>query len=598
MRLSQTVSPFGVGSIMDIEGESLMGADLSQWPFHKTQELHAPRIQRALGGMELRSAPSVPSRPSPKTAGIYYQRFPRWLFCQTCRRMHQLLDRQETGEPPQCPHCSGPLVPMRFIAVCMPHGHAMDVPWGTWAHSDPDNDDQARCRDHQLTFTAARGGTEGLSNLLVGCLVCKARRNLGDITATNSLNRIRVYCEGKQPWQRNRSDCDGRLEVLQRGATNVTISETTTALDIPEPSIPTRDIDAEVRAHRNFEDVRTAPTGPRAEVLIDLIAEDLEIEPTVVRDVLRRSEAEPNTDQALGVARDGLLADEWDAFAQAIATPDESVGTPDFVVQATPLFEDKPSGAANIELEKLLGSVVLVRRLREIRALHGFRRYDLSADLVDVNLGGRGRRWLPAVESFGEGIFLTLPEDRLTEWEQQDEVILRSHRIEKRRRASQIGSRFGEVTPRGLLLHTLAHLLIRRLAFTCGYSSASLRERVYASVEPNQQAGILIYTAAGDAEGTLGGLVRQGEAPRLAQTVLAALEDASWCSGDPVCRESRGQGLGSMNLSACHACSLISETSCERSNVLLDRSVVVGHDPTPGYFQNLLEVLRHEVNVG
>lgn len=62
--------------------------------------------------------------------------------------------------------------------------------------------------------------------------------------------------------------------------------------------------------------------------------------------------------------------------------------------------------------------------------------------------------------------------------------------------------------------------------------------------------------------------------------------------GDPLCRESRGQGLGSLNLASCHGCSLAAETSCERSNVLLDRVMVVGDGNTPGFFQPVLESLR------
>jgi hypothetical protein len=233
--------------------------------------------------------------------------------------------------------------------------------------------------------------------------------------------------------------------------------------------------------------------------------------------------------------------------------------------------------------------------LREIRALHGFRRYEPGAALVDVNLGSRGRaRWLPAIESFGEGVFFTLREDRLVEWEQNEAVVERAGVIEQRRRDSPIGSRFQEASPRSILLHTVAHLLIRRLAFSCGYSSASLRERIYVGQAPTARAGLLIYTAAGDAEGTLGGLVRQGEPPRLAFALLSALEESAWCSNDPVCMEARGQGLGSMNLAACHACSLVSETSCERSNVLLDRALVVGGADVPGYFGSVLEVLRAE----
>lgn len=592
MRLSQTVSPFGVGSVMDILGESLMGADISTWRFELTRRLPSRRIELALGVAELRSAPSVPSFASERTPGIYYQRFPRWLFCQNCRRMHRLLGNEETGEPPECKHCRGGMVPMRFIAVGTTRGHAMDVPWDRWAHSDWDNDDQHNCRKPHLTFTSTRGGTEGLSSLVVSCSTCGASRHLGELTATGSLARIGVHCSGGQPWQHGNVACDERLEVLQRGATNVTISETVTALDIPEPTVPKRDLRAEIRAHRNFDDVRTAPNGPRAAVLIGLIAEDLKIDEEVVRQIV----SEPDEDNGAAEAKAGLLADEWDAFIQAVQNPDEPTGTHNFVVSTTGLV-DGPSASSAGLLAEHIGHIVLVHRLREIRALEGFRRYDLDSDLVDVDLGAHGRaRWLPAVESFGEGVFLTLPESHLTAWEEDESVQQRVRLLERRRRDSAIGSRFSEAIPRHVLLHTLAHMLIRRLAFSCGYSSASLRERVYASAAPNAQAGILVYTAAGDAEGTLGGLVRQGEPPRLARTILSALEEAAWCSNDPVCRESRGQGLGSMNLAACHACCLVSETSCEQSNVLLDRTLVVGDETTRGYFTEVLSRLRTEAS--
>src|SRR5262249_20449339 len=131
--------------------------------------------------------------------------------------------------------------------------------------------------------------------------------------------------------------------------------------------------------------------------------------------------------------------------------------------------------------------------------------------------------------------------------------------------------------------------------FECGYASASLRERIYSrsAGETEPQAGILIYTAAGDAEGTLGGLSRQGEPPRLVRTLLNALQDAVWCSSDPLCRESKGQGFMALNLAACHACALASETSCTHSNALLDRTMVVGTPEEPiGYFSTALtEVL-------
>ena len=589
-RLSQTINPFGVGAILDIEGESLMATDISTWDVSKTTRIESKRVEKALGVAELRTPPSVPSRPSKNTPGLYYRRFPTWLFCQDCRRMRRMLLRDETGEPPLCNHCSGRMVPMRFIAVGTEHGHAMDVPWVRWAHSQPNTPEEERCQDENLLFNTRSGPTGGLVSLVVHCATCGASRHLGDLTTRDSLRRIGFRCKGTQPWQGfNPIGCDERVEVLQRGATNVTLSETTTALDVPEASLPVKDVEAEVRQHRNFKDVQSAPTGPRADVLIDLICEDLGVPPELVR---RIAEGTSSVDQETRAAREGLLDDEWNAFQQAIDNPNEPVGTPHFQVEASSLLPERPTDLDELAAE-YFGSVVLAHKLREIRVLHGFRRYNVTADLVDVNLGPRGRqRWLPAVESFGEGAFITLAEQRLASWESQDSIISRVRQLERRRRQSPIGPRYDEVTPRFVLLHTFAHLLMRELAFSCGYSAAALRERVYAKVGTGSHAGVLIYTAAGDSEGTLGGLVRQGEPPRLLRSIYSTLQTAAWCSSDPLCLESRGQGLDSMNLAACHGCSLVSETSCERANLLLDRVLVVGDNHVRGYFQPLSEKMQ------
>ena len=121
--------------------------------------------------------------------------------------------------------------------------------------------------------------------------------------------------------------------------------------------------------------------------------------------------------------------------------------------------------------------------------------------------------------------------------------------------------------PRFVLLHTLAHLIINRLTFECGYSTAALRERLYASANPDgRMAGVLIYTAAGDSEGTMGGLVRMGKVDHFGPTLMRALEDAAWCAADPVCMEAGargGQGPDSCNLAACYNSSLVPETACE-----------------------------------
>jgi hypothetical protein len=234
---------------------------------------------------------------------------------------------------------------------------------------------------------------------------------------------------------------------------------------------------------------------------------------------------------------------------------------------------------------------MLVTRLREVRALQGFSRIlppaggDTLAPLFTSD-----PRWRPAIEVRGEGLFLVLDEGRLDAWERQDDVVARIRELDARyvaraRRWNHEPDR--QITPRLVLIHTLAHALVDQLALDAGYPAASLRERLYVGPE---MSGFLIYTATTDSAGSLGGLVAQGEPLRLEQAVTSAIARAAWCSADPICVETEAQGADGLNLAACHACSLLPETSCEEMNILLDRALLVGtpEDSSIGFFADML----------
>ncbi len=192
---------------------------------------------------------------------------------------------------------------------------------------------------------------------------------------------------------------------------------------------------------------------------------------------------------------------------------------------------------------------------------------------------GKGKSWLPAVEVFGEGIFIAFSEDELESWKFNNSKGLKSRlELMHYRWENAELTYLPEPTAKFVALHTFSHLLIRQLSFECGYSSSSLRERIYCSEKDSDygvMSGVLIYTADSDSEGSLGGLVRQGEPSRLVPTIISALRHGAWCSADPICGEMNGQGLHGLNMAACHACSLVSETSCVYSNTLLDRKLII-----------------------
>lgn len=237
-----------------------------------------------------------------------------------------------------------------------------------------------------------------------------------------------------------------------------------------------------------------------------------------------------------------------------------------------------------------LSNIILVKRLREVRALVGFTRlkppdnFIMGAEDDDsesrlIDLKDKCNNWYPGYEVRGEDIFIELNLEKINEWIYENpEVQRRADKLSKRYNEKRNNVSKREITPKFVLLHTLAYLLIKELSFQCGYSSTSLRERIYCDLPDDEYTmnGILIYTADSDAEGSLGGLVKQGEVENLPRIIKKAIQRAEWCSYDPICIESEGQGIDNLNLAACYSCCLLPETCCEEFNTLLDRAMIVG----------------------
>lgn len=600
LRRSQTLAPFGVGAIFDVVGESFVAEDIQRWK-GKITSVDAPRIAAIMRVAELRTAPPAPERGS-KGAGVPFYRFPQWMFCPAtqCRRMTRWsLTREaalQPGEPPRCIECDSrrQLVPMRFITVCG-NGHLDDVDWRGWAHSGSKGPRQRTCavRD-RLVFTVSPGRGGGLESLAVRCLSCNAERPLTGIASPNTLKALGWKCRGRQPWLRSdqQESCDEQSVIVQRGASNVHFPEVASALDIP----PDSDFDhyggeaMRIRNNTNFRLLEASPQHPLREGLLDMICQEENVDRATVELILITQlgdDAPVLGPGAVDFSPEQVRRDEWFAFT---VTRERRANPRDrFVVEHTDLdARTRPAatGAAADLLAGRLQHVVKATRLREVRVLRGFRRYTLKR-LVPADLGAR-LNWLPAIEVFGEGIFLSFRESAVAKWEQRPDVRRRVAPLEERRRNSIFSSFLPLVTPRFVMLHTLTHLLVRQLVYEAGYSSSSLRERLYVAqaADPQPMAGLLVYTGAGDSEGTLGGLVRAGDPDWFLPTLVTALQRADWCSLDPVCRETSAQGPDGLSLAACHACGLVAETSCEHNNALLDRALLV--DPKLGFLGDVL----------
>ncbi|NCC32468.1 MAG: DUF1998 domain-containing protein, partial [Chloroflexia bacterium] len=275
-----------------------------------------------------------------------------------------------------------------------------------------------------------------------------------------------------------------------------------------------------------------------------------------------------------------LKAPEWQVFSNPTSAP----RLPDFQVT-----DEAPPPAYRHVLER----IVLVEKLREVAACIGFTRITSPGDFAESGelpadhrapLSRKPPLWVPAVEVRGEGIFFQFDEQAIQTWEQQPAVqaferqVFQAHVNWRRtRRLPEPMAGFPGV--RLLLLHSFAHAMIRQLALECGYTVASLRERIYAlppTEDEGPMAGVLLYTAAPDSEGTLGGLVSLGAPHILGRHITGALDAMRLCASDPLCAEHTPlTGPQTLHGAACHACLFVPETSCERGNRYLDRSLLV-----------------------
>jgi hypothetical protein len=401
------------------------------------------------------------------------------------------------------------------------------------------------------------------------------------------MSELNISCWGTQPWQYSATPgtCTQQPRAVQRGAGDIYFAITKTGLDIP----PHSDFDyhsevtIKVRAHELFGFVSSNPDAGIAPQMMAIIAEACDTNDETVR-IIVASEARQRSGRPPSGVAHTLEEQEYGWFLAPLDRlhPKNRFLTKhiDLTTLNTPLQQ---------EVVAHVDKVVVGTKLRLVKALCGFSRLGQDA-LVTPDLG-RGQDWLPAIEIFGEGIFLRLDEERVVEWESNPDVLARVAPLAHRASASFLGRHLPDTSARFVLLHTLSHLLIRQLAYDCGYTSACLCERLYVKKGGTDEgmAGVLIYTADGDSEGTLGGLARQGQPDRLVRTLLAALQTAQWCSLDPICGERASQGYDGLNLAACHACTLVSETSCGYFNSLLDRSLLVGNGSSvPGFFDGLL----------
>ncbi len=570
LRPSQVVTQHGPGAVVDLPDLSVIVAGINHWYPTPADLVPEPRLQAFLRVKHLYRPPQPAKE---KFGGVPAFMFPEWLVCPRCRYLAHWTKFSpvygfsfanfrcpRTGHPAHGSGGKSPdAFPARFMVAC-PRGHLDDFPWEAWVHRGAD----APCSSQlELIDTGSSGSA---NDLMVKCTSCDSSRRLGDAFSGTAHSS----CSGRQPWlgPNDRESCTETARTILRGASNAYFSVVASALSVPPWSDP---IHQEIAP---YLDVILDQAKSKEQLHAGVKAGFYDLGDLVERHSLddiwaaATSEAEVEPD---------LRRREW----LALTFPDTAShpGT-EFEVkrQAVP-----PVAAGRVDL------VVAGLRLREVRALRGFTRLDSSPELGDeldvselnVTMAPIGKEkkpsWLPAIDLRGEGIFVRLDEEALSKWESTAPVVNESERRASQWQAWLAEHGRDEQPFRGMryvLLHTLAHALIRQLSLESGYSASALRERIYCDTGDRPMAGLLIYTASSDSDGSLGGLVDQAKPDRLGPLLMDALQESGHCSQDPLCG---GQDLGGhahMNGAACHACMLLAETSCEFGNRLLDRATL------------------------
>ena len=583
-RSSQLISPFGPGSIIEIGDESLVLADPQYWP-KWLEEIKLDRLAKEAGVWALKKPPVIKKKHDPVTKdnALMTVRFPKWMFCPRCRRMEKWKltgGKRNKDDVPVCqnPKCKNKvLVPMRFVAACE-HGHLQDVPWIYWAHKG-----KSSCEHPELYFKSDPEKGSGLEALYVECgnPDCGANNSFKGLLGKEALGKSR--CCDSQPWEYKELDdmqCDQTMRVLQRGASNIYFPIIRSALDIPHEQVSNgSSIYNLIKESDDFEFLIIALEKGREKKIRQFAREIAEQLNLTEKEVIAAVNGKEKEQRTFKIPKDNdLRLAEWDVLSSE-----------DIEHKQTDTFKARVAcwdGVETFGFDKVLSRVVLLDKLRAVSAFCGFERVSPNDNVVQPQSSLQAPSWLPATEVYGEGIFLEFSQSRMSNWEDSIHGKIKDRLNDfKSRHANTSSTYLPEPDIKFLILHTLAHLLIRQLSFESGYSSGSLRERIYAG---ESQAGILIYTPDGDSEGSLGGLVLQGEANRLFPATLAALETANWCSNDPVCSEMEAQGVMGLNKAACHSCTLISETSCEHNNLLLDRKILIGDGDCQGFFSDIL----------
>lgn len=556
----------------------VMGTDFWWNP----EEIAEPRLARLLG-VDFFGSPRESWSPRERSfVGVPVSTFPHLRYCPDC---YLLTPRPRCPEP-ACKKKKIMTRPPRVVAACE-YGHMEDFPWKIWSGCS--------CSDGREKLRLESNPSEPVdgSDLLVRCATCKRKRTLRGALSQLQSGREVVPCNGQRPWLGVDEHCDHALRGVMRGASNVFFPIIASSLSIPPFS---RRLHRLLAEGHHLEAARENWEAGRIDAYVSASV-------TLSRWIEQGICSAADLRRAFGEVYDqpaviGIKGEEWETLTH---DPPSEPGD-DF--RATRLdLEESP-------LNRWFTRVARVEALREVVTLRGFTRLSVTDDWDDPRIQklrlseeeldelrqrnpnapipvGANRNWLPGFELRGEGLFFQFRETAVRDWEVREKVIHRLKPIFSQTSLPRARDCVDTAIPRVILVHTFAHHLIREISLSCGYTMASLRERLYVGDgEHGFMGGVLVYTSTPDSEGSLGGLVAQAKnVTSIWEHVHNLLESIGTCIRGPLCSLADPGKSGGLEAASCYACTHLPETSCEGlGNTLLDRKCIRDPKGEFGFF--------------
>ncbi len=585
VRLSHLLRHCSVGAIVRDSDYLMVVPDIRDWDKTGADPLkreirYVDQVRNALGIDQALCTPPIAQRldDGRMRDWIPVRRFPLWTRCLQCGLLHRAPWWGRQDDDGRCQSregapCGGRLEQVPWVLVHQ-QGYLADVPWHALAHPDVRNPNQRQCRSDFHNPYLRLDEQDGRK---VVCARCGSRGGLPQRYPFPPAT-------WQQPWihEPPTDPQDDELAwMLELNDVRVHTPVNRTALVIPPESRIRRGtvVDRLYGNSRSQQRLRNARKPLVRRTALKRVSSDYNCTVEEIENALKEIDrGYPLYGRT--ITQGDLMASEYKALTEKIPDlkEDEDFVTAHHTSAWKALAASSGAGAARPLT--VVDRLVAVHKLKEIMVLMGFRRAG-GEHLTPPDITGECD-WLPALELYGEGVFFTLNETSLRHWECSTVLGERAAAFVERyhHRDSHMEV---EISPRFLLCHTLAHVLIRRIETEAGYPAASLKERIYCKTGQEAMAGVLIYVAVADEEGSLGGLMELARPDRFLRLLTGAFEAADWCSLDPVCSEQEGHGPDLLNRAACHACALVPETSCQYGNVLLDRIFIKGTVELPGF---------------